>query len=95
MNRPMLLSFSVGFLAWLCVFYVKAGILINGQFPAPTIDCITNDNVIVNVINKLDEPFLITWNGVKQRKTSWPDGVLGTNCPIPPNSNWTYHMQMM
>ncbi|KAK9061849.1 hypothetical protein SSX86_019033 [Deinandra increscens subsp. villosa] len=72
----------------------QRGILINGQFPAPTIDCITNDNVIVNVINKLDEPFLITWNGVKQRKSSWQDGVLGTNCPIPPNSNWTYQMQM-
>lgn len=42
----------------------------------------------------MDEPFLITWNGIKQRKSSWQDGVLGTNCPIPPNSNWTYKMQM-
>uniref|UniRef100_A0A1Y3BUA5 Putative laccase n=1 Tax=Helianthus annuus TaxID=4232 RepID=A0A1Y3BUA5_HELAN len=50
--------------------------LSNGQFPGPTIECKTNDNVIVNVVNKLDEPFLITWNGVKQRKTSWQDGVL-------------------
>lgn len=33
-------------------------------------------------------------NGVQQRKTSWQDGVLGTNCPIPPNSQWTYHMQV-
>ncbi|XP_023729049.1 L-ascorbate oxidase homolog [Lactuca sativa] len=72
----------------------QRGILVNGKFPGPTIDCITNDNVIVNVINKLDEPFLLTWNGIKQRKTSWQDGVLGTNCPIPPNSNWTYQMQM-
>ncbi|KAJ0469343.1 putative L-ascorbate oxidase [Helianthus annuus] len=118
MNQTVFLPFYLGFLAWLCVFCVKAedpyrfftfevtygeisplgvpqrGILINGQFPAPTIDCVTNDNVIVNVINKLDEPFLITWNGIKQRKTSWQDGVLGTNCPIPPNANWTYHMQM-
>ncbi|XP_059641158.1 L-ascorbate oxidase homolog [Cornus florida] len=72
----------------------QRGILINGQFPGPTVDCVTNDNILVNVINKLDEPFLITWNGVKQRKTSWQDGVLGTNCPIPPNSNWTYKMQV-
>ncbi|KAL5557129.1 hypothetical protein UlMin_039365 [Ulmus minor] len=71
----------------------QKGILINGQFPGPNIDCVTNDNIIVNVINKLDEPFLITWNGIKQRKTSWQDGVLGTNCPIPPNSNWTYKFQ--
>uniref|UniRef100_A0A9I9DMZ4 L-ascorbate oxidase homolog n=2 Tax=Cucumis melo TaxID=3656 RepID=A0A9I9DMZ4_CUCME len=69
-------------------------ILVNGQFPAPKIECATNDNIIVNVINKLDEPFLFTWSGVKQRRTSWQDGVLGTNCPIPPNSNWTYKFQV-
>ncbi|KAJ0432355.1 putative laccase [Helianthus annuus] len=73
---------------------MQNGMLINGQFPGPTIECKTNDNVIVNVVNKLDEPFLITWNGVKQRKTSWQDGVLGTNCPIPPGGQWTYHMQV-
>ncbi|KAL7101286.1 hypothetical protein ACP275_08G045700 [Erythranthe tilingii] len=72
----------------------QRGILINGQFPGPTINVITNDNVVVNVENKLDEPLLFTWNGIKQRKASWQDGVLGTNCPIPPNSNWTYRMQM-
>ncbi|XP_050208094.1 L-ascorbate oxidase homolog [Mercurialis annua] len=71
----------------------QRGILINGKFPGPTIDCDTNDNIVVNVINKLDVPFLITWNGIKQRRTSWQDGVLGTNCPILPNSNWTYKFQ--
>ncbi|KAD4888091.1 hypothetical protein R6Q59_034809 [Mikania micrantha] len=73
---------------------LQRGILINGMFPGPTIECETNDNIIINVVNKLDEPFLITWNGIKQRKTSWQDGVLGTTCPIPPNSQWTYHMQV-
>ncbi|KAG9135859.1 hypothetical protein Leryth_002568 [Lithospermum erythrorhizon] len=68
-------------------------ILINGQFPGPRLDLVTNDNVILNLINKLDEPFLITWNGIKQRKNSWQDGVLGTNCPIPPNGNYTYKFQ--
>ncbi|KAK6923003.1 Multicopper oxidase, N-terminal [Dillenia turbinata] len=33
-------------------------------------------------------------NGIKQRKNSWLDGVLGTNCPIPPNSNYTYTFQV-
>ncbi|KAK1362542.1 hypothetical protein POM88_047016 [Heracleum sosnowskyi] len=32
-------------------------------------------------------------NGIKQRKNSWQDGVLGTNCAIPPNSNYTYKFQ--
>ncbi|KAK9089326.1 hypothetical protein Scep_028408 [Stephania cephalantha] len=35
-------------------------ILINGRFSGPQIDCVTNDNIIVNVINKLDQPFLNT-----------------------------------
>ncbi|XP_014509508.1 L-ascorbate oxidase homolog [Vigna radiata var. radiata] len=74
--------------------FPQQGILINGQFPGPTIEAITNDNIVVNVINKLDEKFLITWSGIKQRRTSWQDGVLGTNCPIPPNSNWTYKFQV-
>ncbi|WCJ31062.1 SKU5 similar 15 [Euphorbia peplus] len=69
------------------------GILINGKFPGPSIESVTNENIVVNVINKLDVPFLITWNGIKQRRTSWQDGVLGTNCPIQPNTNWTYHFQ--
>ncbi|XP_047333360.1 L-ascorbate oxidase homolog [Impatiens glandulifera] len=68
-------------------------ILINGQFPGPQIDTVTNDNIVINVINNLDQPFLLTWNGIKQRKNSWQDGVLGTNCPIPPNSNYTYKLQ--
>ncbi|KAG6729349.1 hypothetical protein I3842_01G024100 [Carya illinoinensis] len=68
-------------------------ILINGQFPGPRLDVVTNDNIILNLINKIDQPFLLTWNGIKQRKNSWQDGVLGTNCPVPPNSNYTYKFQ--
>lgn len=71
----------------------QQGILINGQFPGPRIDCVTNDNLVVNVVNSLDEPFLLTWNGVKQRKNSWQDGVAGTNCGIPPGANYTYRFQ--
>ncbi|KAJ4965288.1 hypothetical protein NE237_017137 [Protea cynaroides] len=71
----------------------QQGILINGQFPGPQLDSITNDNMVINVFNYLDEPFLITWHGIYQKKDSWQDGVLGTNCPIPPNSNFTYQFQ--
>lgn len=37
------------------------GILINGQFPGPQIDAVTNDNIIVNVFNNLSIPFLLSW----------------------------------
>ncbi|KAI3959316.1 hypothetical protein MKW98_018906 [Papaver atlanticum] len=69
-------------------------ILINGQFPGPDIHAVTNDNLIINVFNNLDEPFLFSWNGVQQRRNSWQDGVYGTNCPIPPGQNWTYTLQV-
>ncbi|URE19087.1 L-ascorbate oxidase [Musa troglodytarum] len=71
----------------------QQGILINGRFPGPQIEAVTNDNVIVNVFNSLPEPFLISWNGIQQRRSSWQDGVDGTNCPIPPGRNFTYVMQ--
>ncbi|XP_072956000.1 L-ascorbate oxidase homolog [Typha angustifolia] len=72
----------------------QQGILINGQFPGPQIEAVTNDNVIINVFNSLTEPFLLSWNGVQQRRNSWQDGVYGTNCPIPPGKNFTYVLQM-
>ncbi|CAA0815119.1 SKU5-similar 6 [Striga hermonthica] len=43
----------------------QQGILINGQFPGPDIYSVTNDNIIVNVFNSLDEPFLIHWKWTK------------------------------
>ncbi|KAJ9540131.1 hypothetical protein OSB04_026637 [Centaurea solstitialis] len=65
-------------------------ITINGMFPGPLINATTNDIIHVNVFNNIDEPLLITWNGIQQRLNSWQDGVSGTNCPIRPGSNWTY-----
>ncbi|XP_068641136.1 L-ascorbate oxidase homolog isoform X2 [Aristolochia californica] len=72
----------------------QQGILINGQFPGPNINSTTNNNIVINVFNNLDEPFLLTWNGIQLRKNSWMDGTLGTQCPIPPGTNFTYHFQV-
>ncbi|XP_010929557.1 L-ascorbate oxidase homolog [Elaeis guineensis] len=72
----------------------QQGILINGQFPGPQIEAVTNDNIIINVFNSLPEPFLLSWNGIQQRRNSWQDGVYGTNCPIPPRRNFTYVLQV-
>ncbi|KAH9794107.1 SKU5 similar 3 [Citrus sinensis] len=75
-------------------FFRSHVIGINGQFPGPILNVTTNWNVVVNVKNDLDEPLLLTWNGVQHRKNSWQDGVLGTNCPIPAGWNWTYQFQV-
>ncbi|XP_078442503.1 monocopper oxidase-like protein SKU5 [Wolffia australiana] len=69
-------------------------IAVNGKFPGPIMNLTTNYNVVVNVQNDIDEPVLITWDGIQQRKNSWQDGVLGTNCPIPSGWNWTYTFQV-
>ncbi|KAL0324435.1 UNVERIFIED_CONTAM: Monocopper oxidase-like protein SKU5 [Sesamum calycinum] len=68
-------------------------IAINGKFPGPTLNVTTNNNVVVNVRNKLDEGLLIHWSGIQQRRSSWQDGLPGTNCPIPAKWNWTYQFQ--
>ncbi|KAJ9186384.1 hypothetical protein P3X46_001961 [Hevea brasiliensis] len=72
----------------------QRGILINGQFPGPDIHSVTNDNLIINVFNSLDEPFLLSWNGIQNRRNSFEDGVYGTTCPIPPGRNFTYILQV-
>ncbi|KAH6820620.1 SKU5 similar 3 [Perilla frutescens var. hirtella] len=69
-------------------------ITINDLFPGPLINASTNDNLHINVFNAMDEPLLMTWNGIQQRLNSWQDGVSGTNCPIRPGTNWTYVFQM-
>lgn len=72
----------------------QQGILINGQFPGPDINSVTNDNLIINVHNNLTEPFLLSWNGIQNRRNSYEDGVIGTTCPIPPGRNFTYKLQV-
>ncbi|XP_027110489.1 monocopper oxidase-like protein SKS1 [Coffea eugenioides] len=69
-------------------------IAVNNKFPGPVINVTTNYNVVLNVRNKLDEDLLITWPGIQMRRSSWQDGVLGTNCPIPSKWNWTYQFQV-
>ncbi|ESW35838.1 hypothetical protein PHAVU_001G269100 [Phaseolus vulgaris] len=72
----------------------QQGILINGKFPGPNINSTSNNNLVFNIFNNLDEPLLFTWNGVQHRKNSWQDGVPGTNCPITPGTNYTYRLQV-
>lgn len=48
---------------WLLWFlpWVLQVIAINGKFPGPTINVTTNNNVVINVRNKLDENLLMHW----------------------------------
>ena len=39
----------------------QRAILINGQFPGPNLNTTTNNNVVTNVFNNLNEPLLFSW----------------------------------
>lgn len=67
-------------------------ILVNGQFPGPTIEANWGDTIEVTVSNDIeDEGLALHWHGLLQKKTPWEDGVPGiTQCPIPPGESFTY-----
>ncbi|UPL01463.1 hypothetical protein LCI18_012397 [Fusarium solani-melongenae] len=67
-------------------------ILVNGQFPGPTIEANWGDTIQVTVTNDIeDEGLALHWHGIQQKKTPWEDGVPGiSQCPIPPGKTFTY-----
>ncbi|KAJ4706214.1 Monocopper oxidase-like protein SKU5 [Melia azedarach] len=87
-------DFGVSYIAASPLGVPQQVIAINGKFPGPVLNATTNNNVVVNVRNELDEDLLMTWPGIQMRRNSWQDGVLGTNCPIPSKWNWTYQFQV-
>jgi len=70
----------------------KAAILVNGQYPGPTIDVYENDTVEINVVNRLiTEGVSIHWHGLHPFNEPWADGAVGvTQAPIGPGHNFTY-----
>ncbi|EXL41481.1 hypothetical protein FOCG_16285 [Fusarium oxysporum f. sp. radicis-lycopersici 26381] len=72
--------------------YELGVILVNGQFPGPTIEANWGDTIQVTVSNDIEnEGLAIHWHGFQQKTTPWEDGVPGiTQCPIPPGKKFTY-----
>ncbi|KAN0104967.1 multicopper oxidase [Hyaloscypha variabilis] len=66
--------------------------LVNGQFPGPTITANWGDEISVNVINNLrTNGTSIHWHGIRQLNNNINDGANGvTECPIPPGHSKTY-----
>ncbi|KAL1203139.1 L-ascorbate oxidase-like protein [Cardamine amara subsp. amara] len=54
----------------------QRGILINGQFPGPEIRSLTNENLVINVHNDLDEPFLFYFPSLGVQKAAGGFGDL-------------------
>ncbi|CAG8948674.1 hypothetical protein HYFRA_00001794 [Hymenoscyphus fraxineus] len=74
--------------------YQKSLILINDQFPGPTIEANWGDIIQVKVTNGMNdtaEGVTLHWHGQPQKSSPWYDGVPGiSQCPIAPGSTFTY-----
>ena len=72
----------------------RSALLINGQFPAPTIEANWGDTITVNVCNHITGPedgTSLHWHGILQKSTPWYDGVPAVDqCPIAPGTCMTY-----
>ncbi|CAE6510274.1 unnamed protein product, partial [Rhizoctonia solani] len=71
--------------------YYRPMLVVNGQYPGPTIEANDGDTIIVNVQNDMSVGTTIHWHGLFQNSTPWMDGPAGiTQCPIPAGSSFTY-----
>ncbi|RAL03917.1 extracellular dihydrogeodin oxidase/laccase [Aspergillus ibericus CBS 121593] len=70
----------------------RSVLLVNGQFPGPTIEANWGDIVKVHVTNRMqDNGTAIHFHGIRQLYNNQMDGVAAlTQCPVPPNSSYTY-----
>ncbi|KAF8543120.1 multicopper like protein [Trichophaea hybrida] len=73
----------------------KDMIVVNGQFPGPTIEANWGDWIRVTVTNNLnDEGTALHWHGLLQKATPWFDGVPSVQqCPIAPGETFTYRFR--
>ncbi|MCJ1479893.1 hypothetical protein MMC06_000047 [Schaereria dolodes] len=72
----------------------RSMLLVNGQYPGPTIEANWGDTIQVTVHNQIADPAEGTtmhWHGLLQQYSQWEDGVPGiSQCPLPPGSSFTY-----
>lgn len=67
-------------------------LLVNGQFPGPTIEANWGDTVKVHVTNRMqNNGTAIHFHGIRQQHNNQMDGVPSlTQCPVAPGSSYTY-----
>lgn len=74
--------------------YRRDVLLINDQFPGPTIEANWGDTISVNVHNEItgpEEGTALHWHGLLQTASPWEDGVPSVQqCPIAPGKSLQY-----
>ncbi|KAI0705390.1 multicopper oxidase [Earliella scabrosa] len=72
--------------------FEKLMLVVNGQYPGPTIEANTGDRIVVNVTNRMSNSTSIHWHGLYQRGTNFYDGSMAiTQCGIPPGESMVYN----
>ncbi|MCJ1225204.1 hypothetical protein MMC12_001853 [Toensbergia leucococca] len=77
--------------------FQKNVLLINDQFPGPTIEANWGDWIQVTLRNQItgpEEGTSLHWHGLLQKETPWYDGVPSVSqCPVAPGSTFTYRFR--
>lgn len=74
----------------------RPAVVVNNQWPPPTISVNEGDRLVVHVTNNLgNETTSIHFHGMYLKGANQMDGASGaTQCPIPPGSTLTYDFQV-
>ncbi|CAE6536307.1 unnamed protein product [Rhizoctonia solani] len=76
--------------------FYRQMLVVNGQYPGPTIEANEGDTIIVHVKNEIPRiGTSLHWHGIFQNGTAWMDGPSGINqCPIPSGGSFTYKFKL-
>jgi len=79
----------------------KQVLVVNGQFPGPTIRANINDTLIIRVTNSIRDkdsqtfPTSVHWHGIEMFLNPWYDGPEGvTQCPIAYGQSMDYKFKL-
>lgn len=70
--------------------------LVNNQYPGPTLTADWGDTVVINIKNSLElNGTSFHWHGLRQQGSNIQDGANGvTECPLPPGLSKTYKFKL-
>ncbi|KIP03947.1 ferroxidase/laccase group [Phlebiopsis gigantea 11061_1 CR5-6] len=74
--------------------FSKPMLVVNGQWPGPTIEANQGDRLVIKVTNHLSNRTSIHWHGLFQNGTNYYDGTAAVSeCGIPPGQSLTYDFE--
>lgn len=91
-SKTVKYDWSIDWVTACPVGFTRPVIGINGQWPCPQVDVDLGDRLVVTIHNNLgNESTGLHWHGLNQYGHATMDGSAGAaQCPVPPNSSFTY-----